>query len=52
MEVESTKKITLLEKRLTKFAERYKKLGCNNWEEAVQYEENKLYALLNKKALP
>ena len=48
MEVESTNKITSLEKRLTKFAERYKKLGCNNYEEAVEYELDKLNKILNK----
>ena len=51
MEIESTKKITSLERRLTKNAERYKKLGCNNFQESANYEFDKLDKLLNEKSL-
>lgn len=49
--MESVKKSNSLEKRFKKFAEKYQKLGCNNWQEALEYENNKLDQLLNKKSL-
>jgi hypothetical protein len=50
-ENQSAKGSERLTKRLKKHAERYQKKGIMTFEDAVRYEENKLFALLNKKTL-
>jgi hypothetical protein len=51
MEVESTKKITSLEKRLRKHAEKWQKKGFSNYKDLLDHLENKLYLLSEKKSL-
>jgi hypothetical protein len=51
MEVESTKKITSLEKRLRKHAEKWQKKGFSNYKDLLDHLENKLYSLSEKKSL-
>jgi hypothetical protein len=42
MEIESTAKMTAFDRKIERFVEKHRKFGCTNYEEARDYQLNKL----------